>query len=275
MVHPVEYAVAVERRLEAAELSEGSRRIYRIALATWAWPMVGRTPPSGAARRRAVPPVVPLNLLDDPACAARLRAACVQRAAVTDPRTLNRELSILRGALRWWRGQGWITTDPLAGTDPFPLTAPTPTAPPAPGPPRLDEEAVRAVFALRVPLREQALWHLLHDTGASIERVLALDILDLDLNRRRSRAGRNAGRPELRWEPRTGRLLSLLLLSRTAGPVFLTDRRAPAGTPASDRCPLTGRGRLSYRRAAEVFTEATRVLDPSGAGWTLRQLRAG
>ena len=264
MVHPVEYAVAVERRLEAACLSEGSRRIYRIALVSWAWPLVGRTTPTGAARRRASPPVVPLNLLDDPACAARLRAACAERAAVTDPRTLNRELSILRGALRWWREQGWITTDPLAGAEPLPSA---PVAAPA----RLSEDEIRAVLALRAPLREQALWHLLHDTGASIERVLALNIVNLDLDRRRGRAGR----PELHWGPRTGRLLSLLLLSRTAGPVFLTDRRAPDGTPAADRCPLTGRARLSYRRAAEVFTDATRALDPSGSGWTLRQLRAG
>ena len=269
MVRPVEYAVAVERRLEAAGLSDGSRRIYRIALVSWAWPMVGRATPTGAARRRASPPVVPLNLLDDPVCAARLRAACAQRATVTDPRTLSRELSILRGALRWWREQGWISTDPLAGTEPL---APDP---PAAAPVRLGDDRIRAVLALRAPLREQALWHLLHDSGASIERVLALNIVDLDLNRRRGRTGRGAGRTELRWGPRTGRLLSLLLLSRTTGPVFLTDRRAPAGTPAADRCPLTGRARLSYRRAAEVFTDATRALDPSGSGWTLRQLRAG
>jgi integrase/recombinase XerD len=268
MVHPVEYAVAVERRLEAAGLSEGSRRIYRIALVTWAWPLVGRTAPSGSTRRRASPPVVPLNLLDDPACAARLRAACAERAAVTDPRTLNRELSILRGALRWWREQGWITTDPLAGVGSLPSA-------PVPAPAHLGDDEIRAVLALRAPLREQALWHLLHDTGASIEKVLALNIVDLDLDRRRGRVGRGTSRTEVHWGPRTGRLLSLLLLSRTSGPVFLTDRRAPADTPAADRCPLTGRARLSYRRAAEVFTDATRALDPSGSGWTLRQLRAG
>jgi integrase/recombinase XerD len=30
---------------------------------------------------------------------------------------------------------------------------------------------------------------------------------------------------------------------------------------------------MSYRRAAEIFTAATRPLDPAGRGWTLRQLR--
>jgi integrase/recombinase XerD len=53
-----------------------------------------------------------------------------------------------------------------------------------------------------------------------------------------------------------------------SGPVFLTDRRpsvqrAPA---AVDLCPHTGRARLSYRRAQELFCEVT-------AGWTLHQLR--
>ncbi len=178
---------------------------------------------------------------------------------------MEREVSILRSALRWWRGQGWLDHDALADLD----TGGTPA--PAPAPPRLDEAAIRGVLALRAPLREQALWHLLHDTGAPIERVLALDIADLDLARRRTRS--RSG-PELHWQPRTAQLLALLLLSRTTGPVFLTDRRAPAATAPADRCPLTGRARLSYRRAAEVFTAATRPLDPTGHGWTLRQLRA-
>jgi hypothetical protein len=29
---------------------------------------------------------------------------------------------------------------------------------------------------------------------------------------------------------------------------------------------------MSYRRAVEIFTAATRPLDPSGRGWTLHQL---
>ena len=36
--------------------------------------------------------------------------------------------------------------------------------------------------------------------------------------------------------------------------------------PTVDRWPLTGRARLSYRRAAELFSDAT-------GGWTLHQLR--
>jgi hypothetical protein len=34
-----------------------------------------------------------------------------------------------------------------------------------------------------------------------------------------------------------------------------------------------GAARMSYRRAAEIFSEWTRPLDPAGHGWTLHQLR--
>src|SRR5664280_1759742 len=49
---------------------------------------------------------------------------------------------------------------------------------------------------------------------------------------------------------------------------FLTDiAPAPARQPAlADFDPATGRARLSYRRAAEIFTTAS-------GGWTLHQLR--
>jgi hypothetical protein len=68
-------------------------------------------------------------------------------------------------------------------------------------------------------------------------------------------------------------LLTWLLAGRPCGPLFLTDRRAPASAAAGDVCPVTGRARMSYRRAAEIFTGCTRPLDPAGHGWTLHQLR--
>jgi integrase/recombinase XerD len=69
-------------------------------------------------------------------------------------------------------------------------------------------------------------------------------------------------------------LLRWLLAGRTWGPVFVTDRRAPAGAAAADLCRGTGQARMSYRRAAEIFTAATRPLDAGGRGWTLHQLSA-
>jgi integrase/recombinase XerD len=55
--------------------------------------------------------------------------------------------------------------------------------------------------------------------------------------------------------------------------VFLTDRKAPGRAGTADVCPLTGHGRMSYRRAEEIFTVLTRPLDPAGRGWTLHQLQ--
>jgi integrase/recombinase XerD len=66
----------------------------------------------------------------------------------------------------------------------------------------------------------------------------------------------------------SARLLPRLIAGRSRGPLFLTGQRpAPARAPAVvDVCPETGRARLSYRRAEEIFTETT-------GGWTLHQLR--
>jgi integrase len=260
---PVEYAVAVDRYLAAMRLDDASRRVYRIALATWAWPLVGRPAPLGKARRGAAAPLVPLSLLDDTGAPSRLRAAAAERAATADPRTRSRELSILRGAVAWWRAQGWIRGDPVGE-----LRSP---AIPAAGRPVLGRAQVTAIFGLRASLREQAFWHLLYETAAGVERLLALDIDDLDRTRTRLAAASPGPR---RLGGAAARLLPLLLVGRVSGPVFLTDRRAGPLVPARDRCPLTGRGRLSYRRAAELFTTATRPLDPAGDGWTFRQLRA-
>jgi hypothetical protein len=46
-IAPVEYAVAVERYLASANLSPSSRRIYRISLISWSWPLVGQPAPVG------------------------------------------------------------------------------------------------------------------------------------------------------------------------------------------------------------------------------------
>ena len=110
---------------------------------------------------------------------------------------------------------------------------------------------------------------MLHDSAAPAEEVLRLDAGSLDLARHRGRAGPPWPGSWVEWAGASTELLRWLTAGRPEGPVFLTTRRAPAGTPAPDVCPLTGRGRLSYRRAAEVFTEVTRPLDPAGRGWSL------
>jgi hypothetical protein len=262
-VTPVEYAVAVDEYLGQAALGAASRRVYRISLTGWAWPLVGKPVPAGAARRGAVPPVVPLALLDDPGTGERLGAALAERAGRTDARTVNREVSALRSAAGWWLDQGWIGADPTAGLRHRPasdLAAP------------LDAAQVEALLRLPASLREHALWRLLLDSGAGAAQVLGLDADALDLQRHRTRA-RPGDRPGagIAWQPATSQVLRWLLAGRTAGPVFVTRRQARG---REDRWPVTGQARLSYRRAAELFTMLTRPLDPAGRGWTLHQLSA-
>ena len=266
---PVEYSVAVERYLDAADLSPASRRVYRIALHAWGWLIVDRLPPTGAQRRGAVAPIVPLARLEGSGAAARLRAARDCRAVGVDTRTLNRELSILRGALTWWAERGWLSENHEAQLSAVDVSAIEDMA--------LSNADVNAVFALRASLREQTCWNLLYESAAPIERLLALDIGDLDLvhraTKRHSAQGPKSSLPPLTWRSGTARLLPFLLAGRYSGPVFLTDRRTSVNTPQADRCPVSGRGRLSYRRAAELFQDATKPLDPAGRGWALRQLR--
>ena len=263
---PVEYAVADDRYLAEASLGPASRRVYRISLTSWAWALVGRPVPHGARRRGAVPPVVPLALLDQPEAGARLAAALADRGLGTDVRTVNRELSALRSAVGWWQDQRWITQDPTAGL----RHRAGPAAPAAP----LTGGQVAELFQTTAALREHAFWRVIYDSAAHVDDVLALDAGRLDLRGGRATFAPPAGPAEpIRWRDSTGQLLGWLLAGRAYGPVFLTDRRAPAGAVAGDVCPVTGRARMSYRRAAEIFTAATRPLDPAGRGWTLGQLR--
>jgi hypothetical protein len=259
---PVEYAVAVDRYLADAGLAAGSLRVYRISLTSWAWPLVGRLAPAGRERRQARPPVVPLALLDRRDAGPKLAAALAHRAAHAQVRTVNRELSALRSAVGWWQRQRWILADP------------TEFLPPVGGQPAalapLTGTQRAALFQAPAGLREHALWHALQDTAASADIVLGLDAEGVDVAGRRARLS-PVGSVQL--SPETGELIGWLLAGRRTGPVFLTDRRAPAGTPAADTCPLTGRGRMSYRRAAEIFTHWSRPLDPAGRGWNLHQLR--
>ncbi|WP_354642028.1 sigma-70 family RNA polymerase sigma factor [Kitasatospora camelliae] len=175
------------------------------------------------------------------------------------PATWNRHRSAVR-SFAAWAGLG----DPAAG-----LERRARSRTPAPA---IDPDGLAALWALPGPaLRERTLWRLLYESAAPVAAVLALNVEDLDLEDRRARSG---GR-WVDWRSGTARLLPELLAGRSRGPVFLADRRpGPGRMPAeADRCPETGRGRLSYERAEYLFKRTTRPLDPDGRGWTLRRLR--
>jgi integrase/recombinase XerD len=184
-----------------------------------------------------------------------------------DHRTYEREVSILRNATHWWASQGWIGPEAERALKGHAKLRPTALEEPS-------TIAVAQVFALHVPLREQALWRLIYETAAPTEHLLALDVSDLDLAHRRVRrkgVPRQADR--IAWGERSAELLPLLTIGRIAGPVFRTERRAAARVAKADVCPYTGHARLSMRRAIELFRGATQDLDPNGIGWNLRDLR--
>jgi len=269
-VVPVEYAVAVDRYLSEAELGAASRRVYRISLAGWAWPLVGKLPPAGTSRRRAAPPIVPLAALDDQDAGRRIADAVAHRIVQAEVRTVNRELSALRSAIGWWQRRQWIGTDPTAalsqvGARPVPLGPLT---------------AVQLAELFRVPagLREQAFWHLLADTAAPAEFVLKLDAHGLDLGARRSRSSRSRPAGLVSEDERPARLAA----GRAAGRAGVPDRPArarghagdgdlPAERPGADVLPPGG-GDL-HRAHARAGPRGPR-LDTAPAPAPCRQLTA-
>jgi integrase len=203
---------------------------------------------------------VPVAVLDEPDTAKRLAGWFADRWGTRAPATFNRNLDAIRSAVGYWRDQAWLATDPTRslrrrGRAPDRTKA-------------LSRAEIEALLAREdLGLRERVLWRLLYETAARAAEVLALDVEDLDLRNRRAKVRRKGNAADvIVWQTATARLLPRLLRGRTAGPVFLTDRRARVELPPSDLDLVTGRARLSYRRAAELFSEAA-------GGATLHQLR--
>lgn len=223
------------------------------------------------ARLAGTPTSGDVGALDGEAGAAALLEAFTVAFSGLSPATRVRHLSTLRSALSWWReAAGWLSTDPTAVWAGPKVAVDTTRA--------LTRAQVTALLRLEAAgLREKTLWRLLYESAARAQEVLSLDVADLDMSSKRARVVSKGGKTEwVFWQSGTAQLLPRLLAGRSCGPVFLTDRRAVRALPAGDLCPDTGRARLSYRRAAELFAEHTCALaDPVGqaTGWTLHQLR--
>ncbi len=110
----------------------------------------------------------------------------------------------------------------------------------------------------RIGLREKTPWRMLYETAARANEILALNIEDLDLDRKQAAVTAKGGHREVViWASGTARLLPRYLDRRRRGPVFVTTRQ-PNVVPADrDRCPDTGLGRLSYQTAWKLFNEAS------------------
>ncbi|WP_319018839.1 tyrosine-type recombinase/integrase [Microbispora sitophila] len=212
-----------------------------------------------------VRPAAPLAALEGEAGADRLAAWFTARWAGSAAATFNARLDALGSACTWWRDQDWLTGDPLRRIRRR-TRIPDRTRALA----RIDIEVL--LTSSRLGLRERTLFRLLYESAARAQEVLALDVDDLDLRNRRARVRRKGGTVDVViWQTATARLLPRLLDGRRGGPVFLTDRRARVELPSGDLDPGSGRARLSYRRAAELFEAATAGLP--GGPWTLHQLR--
>ena len=204
----------------------------------------------------------PIAALAHPATGEQVASWFTGRWGNRAAATFNRNLDALRSAVGYWREQGWLDpgVDPTRGLRRRRRTPDRSRA--------LTQDEI-GVLLLRedVGLREKTLWRLLYETAARTSEVLALDVEDLDLRNRKARVRRKGGAADvIVWQTGTARLLPRLLEGRRTGPVFLTNRRARVPLAAADLDPATGRARLSYRRAAELFEAAS-------GGWTLHQLR--
>src|SRR5512135_69084 len=210
-------------------------------------------------------PDQPLAVLGDPAAADQLVDWFIDRWGDRAPATFNRNLDALRSAIGYWREQDWLAGDP---TKALRRRGRAPDRTRALSRPDVEQLLTGEDLALR----ERTLWRMLYETAARASEVLALNVEDLDLRNRRAKVRRKGSAIDvIVWQTATARLLPRLLAGRTSGPVFLTDRRARLPLASVDVDGATGRARLSYRRAAELFeTATTGVID---GPWTLHQLR--
>ncbi len=178
------------------------------------------------------------------------------------PRTWNRHVATVGSFLAWCRRHGWSARNLQLRADRRAAAEDDTRAIPLP-------ELERLWSRTDIPLRERALWRLLYDSAARADEALGLDVGDIDLANRQARA-RTKGehtRP-LYFQTAAARLLAKLTAGRQAGPVFLTERRAAAHRvmAEADLDPASGRARLSYEMAEQLFKRYT-------GGKTLHQLR--
>lgn len=241
------WTVAVDAYLSARDFAPRTVKSYRLTLDALGL-VVGVEQPVGLVAAR--------DLADAHATLYGERA----------PATWNRARSTVEAFLRWLGRQEWARRDVAERYAELVERRKVPD-----GPPRAVEYAVLERLWSRqdVPLRERTLWRMLYETAARAEEVLLLNAEDLDLAERRAETTRKGGHTDvLDWGTGTARLLPRLLRGRKSGPVFLASQPTQEARPAAreDRDPTTGLPRLSYRRAAELFSEYS-------GGLTLHQLR--
>lgn len=208
---------------------------------------------------------VPVGVLDDEPMADRVNTWFTGRWGAAASATFNLRLDAVRSAAAWWQDQGWVLKDPARRIRRQPRPVDRNRA--------LDPAHVETYLTRPdLTLRSRTLHRLLYESAARAEEVLQLDLVDLDLPNRRAKVIRKGGAADtIVWNTATARLLPRYLAGRAEGPVFLTQRRARLELPPEDLDPVSGRARLSYRRAEECFSHET--ADMPGGPWDFHQLR--
>ena len=191
---------------------------------------------------------------------AKVRRTIENRWGEAAPSTWNSRMTALQSFVRYCDRNGWINRDPLKGLE-------------RKREPRDETKAIAYEDLDKlwgkpdVGLRENTFWRMLYETAARANEILALNIEDLNLGRKRAVViGKGGHREVVIWASGTARLLPRYLAGRRRGPVFVTTRQPNVVPAAGDRCPDTGLGRLSYQMAWKLFSRASR-------GSTLHQLR--
>ena len=182
------------------------------------------------------------------------------RWAAAKPATWATNRGALRSLLSYCEDQGWIASaaDLIRGIE-------TRKLPPDRSRALSRAEVGQLLTDEKIPLRERTLWRLLYETAARSAEVLRLDVEDLDLPNRRAKVIRKGGAVDvIVWQTGTARLLPRLLKGRKSGPVFVTERKARVPLGPADLDP-SGRARLSYQQAEDLFKAASGAQDPAPA----------
>ena len=233
--------LAIEAFFSDKQLSSNTRRAYRQALS-------------------AVVEDLGMDLPVDQLDPRHVLKVFSQRWGATLPATWNTRITALQSFVSYCQRNRWIDHDPMSlvvrRREPRDQTRAIPY------------QDLETLWSRRdIDLREKTLWRMLYETAARAGGILALDIEDMDLPRKRATIiGKGGHKEYVFWASGAARLLSRYLAGRRRGPVFLTHRRPNVIPARGDECPHTGRGRLSYERASTIFKQTT-------GGWTLHQLR--
>ena len=232
---------AVEAFFSDKQLSANTRRAYRQAL---------------SAVARDLGWDLPVDQLD----ARRLLDIFQRQWGSAQPATWNTRITAIQSFVSYCQRNNWLQNDPMALVDHRRLTRDQTKA--------IPYQDLEELWSRRdIHLREKTLWRMLYETAARTGEILALNVEDLDLARKRAVIiGKGGHKEYVYWASGVARLLSRYLAGRRRGPLFLTHRKPNVIPARSDECPQTGRGRLSYERASTLFKQAT-------GGWTLHQLR--